>query len=218
YEFVENNEWIYIELPKDITSIHTQPSYTTDIGQYVDLPEHVTVDLNNGEPYDTIVNWDDIPEVEGTHTANGTLSTPGDIRNPDKLQPTIEVTVLQLDVVEVESVPSVSIDYGEYYESTSQLLVAYGGGNIEDNNYINMACANWEQGYRKNFDNPSDTAVRTIGNIAVRPSATYKLTSYGDYRVVVNLNNEDGYTNRYAVMSNDAITFTTREDTQSINL
>src|SRR5699024_7359955 len=55
-------------------------------------------------------------------------------------------------------------------------------------------------------------------NIAVRPSATYKLTSYGDYRVVVNLNNEDGYTNRYTVMSNDAITFTTREDTQSINL
>src|SRR5699024_7762796 len=88
----------------------------------------------------------------------------------------------------------------------------------DDNNYINMACANWEQGFRQNFDNPSDTAVRTIGNIAVRPSATYKLTSYGDYRVVVNLNNEDGYTNRYTVMSNDAITFTSREDTQSINL
>src|SRR5699024_437965 len=192
--------------------------YTTDIGQYVDLPEHVTVDLNNGETYDAIVNWDDIPEVEGTHTVNGTLSTPGDIRNPNNLQPTIEVEVLQLNVVEVESLNDVSIDYGEDYEPPNQLLVAYGGGNIDDNNYINMACANWEQGFRQNFDNPSDTAVRTIGNIAVRPSATYKLTSYGNYRVVANLNNADGYTNRYTVMSNDTISFTTREDTQKINI
>src|SRR5699024_6554095 len=189
YEFVENNEWIYIELPKDITSIHTQPSYTTDIGQYVDLPEHVTVDLNNGETYDAIVNWDGIPEVEGTHTVNGTLSTPGDIRNPNNLQPTIEVEVLQLNVVEVESLNDVSIDYGEDYEPPNQLLVAYGGGNIDDNNYINMACANWEFGYwniygNKEAGNTTTKTIRLRDKFPIKSSTEYTVHAYDDFEVV----------------------------------
>src|SRR5699024_4477907 len=108
---------------------------------------------------------------------------------PNNLQPTIEVEVLQLNVVEVESLNDVSIDYGEDYEPPNQLLVAYGGGNIDDNNYINMACANWEFGYwniygNKEAGNTTTKTIRLRDKFPIKSSTEYTVHAYDDFEVV----------------------------------
>lgn len=166
-QFANDNSIPFTSLIPEVVGITNPEKLTVDIYDFTDLPERVEIQLSGGGTYQAIVTWDDVPEIEGTHIVKGALSLPGDIRNPNSIKAEIEVEVLQLNVTNIESVPSVSIDYGESYEPPNQLNVTYSDGN---HTRVELTDVSWES-----YDELAESQQTISGELLLRDA--YKNTN-----------------------------------------
>lgn len=145
YDYAVENGFNFQLIPVEVDSIKQPNAISVEYDADINLPESVTVVLNNGETDDINVNWPYIStKIEGTYTIEGMLRLPGNIDNPKGLRPSIELTVIKHSVTGFETIPDVVTDYGETPELPQNITV-----NLSNGNSIGVDVA-WDL---SNFDN-----------------------------------------------------------------
>lgn len=115
--------YVYTEVAQSISEVveldHIEVNYGTEQND-ITLPETVAVIMNGGNTVEVNVTWDQgNPEYDGntpdTYTFTGTLNLPSIIQNPDELEATVNVTVLE-DLVETPDslLEELSVQLEEY--------------------------------------------------------------------------------------------------------
>ncbi|RXZ83186.1 hypothetical protein EBB07_07620 [Paenibacillaceae bacterium] len=119
-------KWIAIDQTLNIVAVEKAEPVTVNYGtafEALELPDAVTVTLDNEEAIELPVVWSSEgyeQEQAGTYTLQGTLDLPVGVLNPDGLQASIDVTVLEegpVEVTAVEGLSAQSVAFGTDFEA-----------------------------------------------------------------------------------------------------
>src|SRR5699024_5699991 len=118
------------ETQADIVSVEQLPSQEIIYGEEPIPPDKVEVTLDNYDIISVNVFWDEVKSVERSTidvTMSGTLILPDNITNSNNLKAELLVLVRKLNVVSVEKVSDIELEYGDdivpFLENIKELLV-----------------------------------------------------------------------------------------------
>src|SRR5690625_987406 len=118
------------ETQADIVSVEQLPSQEIIYGEEPIPPDKVEVTLDNDDIISVNVFWDEVKSVERSTidvTMSGTLILPDNVTNNNNLKAELLIMVRKLNVVSVEKVSDIELEYGDdivpFLENIKELLV-----------------------------------------------------------------------------------------------